>query len=106
MKRKPIITLFLSSIIISGLVFVFSVNFSIAGNSTKNYVISGYVSDPSGKAVMGAYTYLVNITGSSFGSGFSTDYAGFYYMTAPAGTYTLVVRGLTGSHTCYSEKIL
>ncbi len=103
MKKRSFSAVFLAALIISGLIFIAFANFSAAESGSTLYIISGYVHGSSGNLVSGAYTYLVNSTGSSFNSGRWADSSGFYYMSAPAGTYRLVVKGPVGSGTSYSE---
>jgi len=104
MGKESFFAIFLAVIIVTGLFFMVTVNFSSAQSSAAFYIISGYVSDPSGNLVSDAFVYNVNSTGQSFGPGCYSDFTGFYYMAVPAGTYTLVVRGLTGSGLIGSEK--
>jgi hypothetical protein len=82
----------------------------MTANVSKNitlalgYKISGYVLDSSGKPIGGAFVFL---NGSIF-SGWGSTSQGYYYVSAPAGTYTYEVRGPTGSpgypNMIYSEK--
>ena len=103
MKNKSQTTLFLLTIISSGLIFAATVNFGTALDGSTMYVISGYVFDPTGKEVSGAFVFNVNSTGYMVGPGCNTSTSGYYSMTVPAGTYGLVVRGPPGSGTSYSE---
>lgn len=63
--KKSMVVLFLVASL--GLVYATSVALSGADNSSKMYVISGYVFDPSGNFVAGAFTYNTNSTGQSVG---------------------------------------
>jgi hypothetical protein len=49
--------------------------------------VSGYLSDPSGNKISGAGVYLGN-----YASGYFTNSYGYYFISVPAGTYTLTAR--------------
>ncbi len=103
MKNKSQTALFLSVIIISGLILAVTLNFGTALDSSTMYVISGYVFDPTGKEVSGALVFNSNSSGHSVGPGCYSNSSGFYSMTVPAGTYALAAKGPPGSGTSYSE---
>jgi len=64
--------------------------FSVKSDMTKNMTlhsgckVSGYISDSSGTPIIGAAVLLDN-----FGSGRFSDSRGYYFVSVPAGTYTL-----------------
>ncbi len=55
------------------------------------YKLSGYLTDPSGAPIRGALVSL-----NQFHCGWYSDNAGFYFVTAPAGTYKLTIQPKTG----------
>ena len=71
--------------------------FVVASDVTKNitlnsgYKISGYITDSSGTPVIKAVVSLNN-----FLCGWYSTYSGYYFVTAPAGTYTLNARPANG----------
>jgi hypothetical protein len=67
------------------------------------FKVSGYVCYPSGEAVAGVSTYLLDSSGVMFNAGRWSEASGYYYNVAPAGTYTLRAMGLSGSGISYSE---
>jgi hypothetical protein len=78
--------------------------FTVAGTNTRNftlsvgYKISGYITDSHGNPIRGAIALL----GDHLSGWFSKD-TGYYFVTAPAGTYTLYVQPRTGpSFTAYT----
>lgn len=50
----------------------------------SGYKISGFISDASGNPVVGACIFY-----GSYGSGWFSNSAGYYFLSAPAGTYTI-----------------
>ena len=104
MKNKSQVALFLLTIISSGLILAATLNFGTAVDDSTMYVISGYVFDPTGKEVSDAFVYNVaHSTGLSVGPGCYSDASGYYSMTVPQDTYSLVAKGPSGSGTSYSE---
>jgi hypothetical protein len=77
--------------------------FTIAGVLTKNvtltegYKVSGYITDSQGNPVSGAMVLLGNHI-----SGWFSRPNGYYFVTAPAGTYTLTVNPSTGANYTFS----
>jgi len=71
--------------------------FTIAGTNTKNFTltqgckVSGYIVDSNGNPVFGALAMLDNHL-----SGWYSKATGYYFVTAPSGTYTLTVQPRTG----------
>ena len=69
----------------------------VVSDMTKNitmysgYKVSGYISDTSGKPVVGAAVLFNN-----YGSGWFSNSAGYYFLSAPAGTYTINAHPRTG----------
>jgi hypothetical protein len=53
------------------------------------YKISGYVVNASGVPMVGAAVLLQLNSSVIYGSGFFTNKEGYYYVNAPAGTYTI-----------------
>ncbi len=100
---KSLSAVFLVAIIITGLLFVVTMNVGTAQGGATLYVISGFMFDTSGKVISGASTYLINSTGSGVSTKFYSDSSGFYYAVAPPGTYRLVSSGPAGSGLVYSE---
>ena len=84
--------------------------FAVSGDMIKNitmltsYKLSGYLSDPSGAVMSSAAIWLTNSTGVTFSSGTTSNNYGYYYVNAPAGTYTLNVRPSTSTSATYSEN--
>lgn len=103
MNNKTLSALFLLALIASATVLVISLNIEPAQSATPSFVISGTVYDTEGNPSSNAYTYLIDAsTGRSTASCYS-GYAGFYYLTAPAGTYILVA-SIPGTAQCYSKQ--
>lgn len=100
LKKKSLWAVFLAAFIVIGLFFVSNADFGIV-EGTSTYIIYGYIHDPTGTPISGAYAYLINSMGSSFGSGQWSSPSGFYYLSAPPGTYRLVVSSQSGA--TYSE---
>jgi outer membrane protein assembly factor BamB len=73
--------------------------FVVESDMTKNitlqsgYKVSGYISDSSGKPIVGAVVLLDN-----FGSGWFSNSAGYYFLSVPAGTYTINAHPRTGNY--------
>jgi hypothetical protein len=71
--------------------------FTVAGTNTKNftlsqgYKVSGYITDSKGNPIIGAIALLDDHL-----SGWFSKETGYYFVTAPAGTYTLYVQPRTG----------
>jgi len=55
------------------------------------YKVSGYITDASGAPVVGACVFY-----GSYGSGWFSNSAGYYFLSAPAGTYTITARPRSG----------
>jgi len=73
---------------------VFAVESSdISKNITlsSGFKLSGYLSDSSGSPIRGALAYL-----DQFHCGLYSNNTGYYFVTAPAGTYRLTIRSRTG----------
>jgi hypothetical protein len=90
----------------SNYVFYDQSYFLVDGAITKNitltsgYKVSGYISDYSGNPISGARFAL-----DSFVAGWYSISSGYYFTTAPAGTYTLTAQPRTGpTFTSYSES--
>lgn len=94
----------LAALIVCGIMFSVFTSFEV--QAAPNYTVSGYVLNPSGNVVPGAYTYLINSTGSSFGSGCFSNASGFYSMFAPAGTYKIVSGGESTLGLTYSGPVV
>src|SRR4030042_2948540 len=75
--------------------------FVVGSDMTKNITlhsgckVSGYISDSSGKPVIGAVVLLRNSV-NTFGSGWFSNSAGYYFLCVAAGTYTIDVHPRTG----------
>ena len=73
--------------------------FTVAGVNTKNFTltqgfkVSGYITDSTGNPVFGALATLGNHL-----SGWYSKATGYYFVTAPEGTYTLTVQPRTGAN--------
>jgi hypothetical protein len=73
--------------------------FVVGSDMTKNitlqsgYKVSGYISDSSGKPVVGAVVLL-----DDFGSGWFSNSVGYYFLSVPAGTYTINAHPRTGDY--------
>jgi outer membrane protein assembly factor BamB len=73
--------------------------FTVGSDMTKNmtlqsgYKVSGYISDASGKPVVGAVVLLDN-----FGSGWFSNSEGYYFLSVLAGTYTINAHPRTGNY--------
>ena len=81
---------------------VFIVDSDIIKNITltSGYKVSGYITDFSGTPISGARFALNN-----FVAGWYSNYMGYYFTTAPAGTYTLTAQPRTGpTFVSYSES--
>ena len=77
--------------------------FVVGSDMTKNitlysgYKVSGYISDSSGTPVVGAAVLLRNSV-KTFGSGWFSNNAGYYFLSVPAGTYTIDAHPRTGNY--------
>lgn len=84
----------------------------VSGDMIKNmtmlqsYKLSGYLSDPTGAVMSSASVWLTNGTGATFSSGTTSNNYGYYYVNAPAGTYTLYVKPSTSTSATYSETYI
>jgi outer membrane protein assembly factor BamB len=105
LTNKSFIALFLVAVITSPLLLTADVLPCKA--QTESYTVSGYTFDSTGIALSGVFVYNINSSGISYGSGCSSDSTGFYSMTVPAGTYTLVAKGSpTSGLSCSVNNIL
>jgi outer membrane protein assembly factor BamB len=77
----------------------FTVGSDISKNITlySGYKISGYISDAAGNPVVGACVFLENAS-NWYGSGWFSNSAGYYFLSAPAGTYTIDAHPRTGNY--------
>jgi hypothetical protein len=67
---------------------------------SSGYKLSGYLTDYSGAPIRGALVLL-----DLFHCGWYSDSSGYYFVTAPAGTYTLTIQPQTGpSFPTYTEN--
>ncbi len=67
---------------------------------SSGYKLSGYLTDSSGAPIRGAIASL-----DQFHCGWYSDSSGYYFVTAPAGTYTLTIQPKTGpSFPIYTEN--
>jgi hypothetical protein len=72
-------------------------SFTVAGTNTRNftlsvgYKVSGYITDTNGNPISGAIALLDDHL-----SGWFSKDTGYYFVTAPIGTYTLSVQPRTG----------
>ena len=65
--------------------------FEKLAQAQQNITISGRVTRPSGQAVQGAFVFLEKMSGQIFTDGQETNGNGSYQLSAPPGTYRLVV---------------
>jgi protocatechuate 3,4-dioxygenase beta subunit len=69
----------------------------VTGDTTKDitlssgYKLSGYLTDQNGAPIQGASVWL-----NGYGTGWYSNAQGYYFATAPAGTYTLKITPRTG----------
>ena len=69
-------------------------NFVVNADIPKNITletgckVSGYITNASGTPMVGA-SVLFKVGNTVYGSGYFTNSAGYYYITVPAGTYTI-----------------
>lgn len=103
MKNRIVSTLFLLALTVSLSVIVLSVNIEPAQSSTTNVTLSGHVYDAQGNAAPRAISSLVDIQNGRSAAYCYADSSGFYSLTVPAGTYTLLSY-LTGSALTYSQR--
>jgi hypothetical protein len=61
----------------------------------SGYKVSGYITDSSGAPVVGAAVLLRN-SANTFGSGWFSNNMGYYFLSVPAGTYTIDAHPRTG----------
>ena len=59
----------------------------------SGYKVSGYITDTSGNPVVGAVVLLDN-----YGSGWFSNSSGYYFLSVPAGTYTITAHPRTGNY--------
>ena len=73
--------------------------FVVGSDITKNITlhsgckVSGYITDSSGNPVVGAVVLLNN-----YCSGWFSNSSGYYFLSVPAGTYTITARPRTGNY--------
>ena len=73
--------------------------FTVVSDMTKNitlqsgYKVSGYITDTSGNPVVGAVVLLDN-----YGSGWFSNSSGYYFLSVPAGIYTITAHPRTGDY--------
>ena len=73
--------------------------FEVGSDMTMNITlqsgckVSGFISDASGNPVVGAVVLLGN-----FGSGWFSNSSGYYFLSVPAGIYTILARPRTGNY--------
>ncbi len=63
--------------------------------------VSGYITNASGTPMVGA-SVLFKVGNTVYGSGYFTNSAGYYYITVPAGTYTIDAHPQTAYNPNYS----
>jgi hypothetical protein len=77
--------------------------FVVASDLTKNitlasgYKVSGYITDSSGAPAVGA-SVLFRDSVNTFGSGWFSNSEGYYFLSVPAGTYTIKAHPRTGNY--------
>lgn len=77
-------------------------SFAVGSDITKNitlqsgYKVSGYISFSNGTPVVGAAVLLINSENKRFGSGWFSNSEGYYFLSVPAGTYTIDAHPRTG----------
>jgi outer membrane protein assembly factor BamB len=78
--------------------------FVVESDTTKNitlysgYKVSGYISFSNGTPVVGAAVLLTNSENIWFGSGWFSNSEGYYFLSVPAGTYTIDAHPRTGNY--------
>ena len=78
--------------------------FVVGSDMTKNitlysgYKVSGYISFSNGTPVVGAAVIFRNSANTWFGSGWFSNSTGYYFLSVPAGTYTIIARPRTGNY--------
>lgn len=102
MKKRIPSALSLLILIIASLAVLY-VTIEPAQSSTTNITISGHVYDTQGNAVSHAYTFLVDTLNDRSAANCYTNSSGFYSLTVPAGTYS-IVSYLTGSSLSYCQR--
>ena len=90
MKNKIIPALFLIALIVTVSILAVTLNIEPAMSSTTNITISGHVYDDKGNPASQAYTFLASSLNGRGAANCYTDYAGFYSLTVPAGSYSFV----------------
>ena len=76
--------------------------FVVGSDVTKNitlesgYKVSGYISYSNRTPVVGATVLLINSESKWFGSGWFSNSEGYYFLSAPTGTYTIDAHPRTG----------
>jgi len=73
----------------------FTVNSAVTKNITLNtgYKVYGYVTDSQGTPMVGAIVFL-----NGYSSGWFTNNVGYYFLSVPAGTYTIDAHPRVGSY--------
>jgi len=77
--------------------------FVVGSDMTKNITlqsgckVSGYISFSNGTPVVGAAVLLKNSV-NTFGSGWFSNSVGYYFLSVPAGTYTIIAYPRTGNY--------
>jgi hypothetical protein len=64
---------------------------------TSGYKVSGYITDSSGAPVIGA-AVLFRDSANVFGSGWFSNSEGYYFLSVPAGTYTINAHPRAGNY--------
>ncbi len=100
MKINKIWAIFLATLTVAALPFTLNLAYSSAQSTPTLYAISGFVYDPTGNTVSGAFIYNINSTGFTYGQGTYSNASGYYSMGVPLGTYRIVARSQSMS---YSE---
>jgi hypothetical protein len=78
--------------------------FVVGSDMTKNitlysgYKVSGYISFSNGTPVVGAAVIFRNSANTWFGSGWFSNSTGYYFLSVPAGTYTIDAHPGTGNY--------
>jgi len=63
----------------------------------SGYKVSGYIAFSNGTPVVGA-AVLFRDSVNTFGSGWFSNYVGYYFLSVPAGTYTIDAHPRTGNY--------
>ena len=78
--------------------------FVVESDITKNitlqsgYKVAGYISFSNGTPVVGAAVIFRNSANTQFGSGWFSTSKGYYFLSVPAGTYTIDAHPRTGNY--------